>query len=1059
MFLRSDWVRNGKWAFLFGLLVVLSACGGGNGDSGSNVSNTVAPAKVKSTFNGSVGDGPVVASVITFTDVDGKDVHTAFSDSSANYEAAVELEKSAYPLIISAKAGTDLVTDLPPDFELVSLVLDSDQSRININPFTTLIVRTAQHMGGVSPNNIQKAKNIVLKEMGFGLDTDLVKDPFYANIDEQNISVMVKASEMLGEVVRRARDALLATGEQVDGDQIIDTIAADLVDQVLDGKGDTTADPRTAAVVSMTSGEVLVEALSNHLYVHGADATLKMDLAIQQSLSGGAGRMPATREVTVTAGLVQQLRVALDAAIAYSPSVELKTIRLALDGVSPGDTAASLEAVIPAAGSDAFRQLLSALASASMSEIDQVNQMRRDTVLSAASSNRAPTIQGTPASQVRQGASYRFAPVSVDMDNDPLTFSISNKPAWASFDVGTGVLSGTPGNANVGTFRSIVIAVSDGTATASLPAFDVQVINVNDAPTIGGSPSANATVGTPYRFAPSASDPDPGDSLSFSVANKPAWANFDPATGVLSGTPSTNQTGTFSGIGISVSDGVSRVALPVFSVTVKLAGGSISNRAPLISGQPGTSVLQGGTYRFQPQASDADGDKLVFSISGKPTWASFNPATGVLTGQPGNADVGTTRSVVLSVSDGKVSTALPAFDVRVVNVNDAPVISGSPAATIIQDAQYLFAPTASDIDGDTLTFTIINKPVWASFNVANGVLSGTPTSNDVGTSTGIVIRVSDGTASVALPSFDIKVTAVQAPTTVDLVMSASSTRSSPATLAGATVSGTVYVFTSVETGIARVDFFLDNPAATGQPRQTEFKAPFDFANIPGGFDSLSVADGAHSITATVTFNNGAVSVVQADFTVDNASSSKATPVANSDQATAVAGQPVVIDVLANDAGLANTPVVVQVTSLPANGSVSVAADNTITYTAAQGYSGQDGFLYRVTDANGDSAIASVTLSVSCTGCTVASSLSLAWPANLDAVDGYRIYSGPSISLVQTRISDLSAATPGFNMQTPSVSYDLVKDLGASPGDYMCFQIRAYNAAGESASSDASCVQL
>jgi len=70
---------------------------------------------------------------------------------------------------------------------------------------------------------------------------------------------------------------------------------------------------------------------------------------------------------------------------------------------------------------------------------------------------------------------------------------------------------------------------------------------------------------------------------------------------------------------------------------------------------------------------------------------------------------------------------------------------------------YSFTPSASDPAANTLTFSIQNKPVWASFNPANGALTGTPAAANAGTYTNIVISVSDGSASASLPAFTITV--------------------------------------------------------------------------------------------------------------------------------------------------------------------------------------------------------------------------------------------------------------------------------------------------------------
>ena len=89
--------------------------------------------------------------------------------------------------------------------------------------------------------------------------------------------------------------------------------------------------------------------------------------------------------------------------------------------------------------------------------------------------NTVPTISGTPATSVPVGTPYRFVPSARDADGNALTFSITGRPAWAAFDSATGTLYGTPNAADVATYANIVITVSDGKATARLPAFSVTV--------------------------------------------------------------------------------------------------------------------------------------------------------------------------------------------------------------------------------------------------------------------------------------------------------------------------------------------------------------------------------------------------------------------------------------------------------------------------------------------------------------------------------------------------------------------------------------------------------
>jgi hypothetical protein len=92
------------------------------------------------------------------------------------------------------------------------------------------------------------------------------------------------------------------------------------------------------------------------------------------------------------------------------------------------------------------------------------------------STNRAPTISGAPSASVQVGQPYSFKPSAADADGDPLTFAVANKPAWMLFNAQTGELSGTPTDANVGSYPGIAITVSDGRASASTSSFSLGVV-------------------------------------------------------------------------------------------------------------------------------------------------------------------------------------------------------------------------------------------------------------------------------------------------------------------------------------------------------------------------------------------------------------------------------------------------------------------------------------------------------------------------------------------------------------------------------------------------------
>lgn len=99
--------------------------------------------------------------------------------------------------------------------------------------------------------------------------------------------------------------------------------------------------------------------------------------------------------------------------------------------------------------------------------------------------NRPPTISGTPPTQVTVGQAYDFTPQASDPEGATLTFSISNKPAWATFSSSTGRLSGTPTAAGV--TQGVRISVTDGANSVSLAAFNLTVNAGTTPPPVTGS--------------------------------------------------------------------------------------------------------------------------------------------------------------------------------------------------------------------------------------------------------------------------------------------------------------------------------------------------------------------------------------------------------------------------------------------------------------------------------------------------------------------------------------------------------------------------------------------
>lgn len=103
------------------------------------------------------------------------------------------------------------------------------------------------------------------------------------------------------------------------------------------------------------------------------------------------------------------------------------------------------------------------------------------------------------------------------------------------------------------------------------------------------------------------------------------------------------------------------------------ASSTTSSVSPSIhlTGTPAASVEVGSTYTFQPTVSATTGTP-TFAITGMPSWATFDSATGKLSGTPSASDVGTTGSISITASDGGASASVGPFTIDVVASSSSP---------------------------------------------------------------------------------------------------------------------------------------------------------------------------------------------------------------------------------------------------------------------------------------------------------------------------------------------------------------------------------------------------
>jgi len=362
-------------ALTLSLLLSAVGCGGGESGGGGGPSSTTPPPGANDIIDmhvtGSVGDGPVVGARIRVFSNTGAVLMESESSSTADYDLTIKTQGKNYAVRIVADQGIDLVTGAAPDFQLVSAITRPNNRTIsNLNPFSTLIYGTARKSGGIDDTRIENARRAVVDRYGFGLDPAIIDDPTDTTIDKDNVHVIVKTSETLGEMIRRTRDAMITTGDNIDGDVVVDRLSADLTDGWIDGQGATGHDPRTAAVANVASAAVLVQAMANRLHVYGSDATGAMDVAI------GSVRPASTvtvADVRIPATALQQAARALAAAMVVSADPVVEQALNVVRNTKPGATAQTMAAALPAGIDAALEQATLDAAFAGTAEIDSIN--------------------------------------------------------------------------------------------------------------------------------------------------------------------------------------------------------------------------------------------------------------------------------------------------------------------------------------------------------------------------------------------------------------------------------------------------------------------------------------------------------------------------------------------------------------------------------------------------------------------------------------------------------------------------------------------------------------
>ncbi len=204
-------------------------------------------------------------------------------------------------------------------------------------------------------------------------------------------------------------------------------------------------------------------------------------------------------------------------------------------------------------------------------------------------------------------------------------------------------------------------------------------------PTISGTPDNTVTIGKTYGFTPVATDPT-GKGLTFTIHNKPAWANFGTATGQLWGTPTAVNQGTDGGIFISAKNSSGIASLPAFYIMVKSVNSppvleSIAVSPLTLRMRPGFTQQLSIVGTFSDASTQILPARYVSFQSSNINVAAVDPATGVLT-IAATTSAGATAIISATETAAGLMT-LPAASavVKVIAPNTGPTANSVAAAT------------------------------------------------------------------------------------------------------------------------------------------------------------------------------------------------------------------------------------------------------------------------------------------------------------------------------------------------------------------------------------------
>ncbi len=375
---------------------------------------------------------------------------------------------------------------------------------------------------------------------------------------------------------------------------------------------------------------------------------------------------------------------------------------------------------------------------------DGLDSVQQSFTLTINNTNQPPVLTAITDQTVVENNAITVSLSAIDADSDALTYSVVGLPNFASLNGAEITIA--PGYDDAGNYGLITVTVTDG-INSDISTFTINIINNNQIPQITSLPVITIAEGQEYQYPVIATDAD-GDSLTYSLSVSPANMNISLLPGVITWTPSFNDSGEELVV-VEVSDGQQSVQQS-FTLTIEN-----TNQVPVIVGEPVSEIGVGENYNYFIIAADPDGGDVSYSLAAAPAWLSIDNESGQFNGMPTGTDVGDDPVEVL-VLDSSGGSLLYSYMLSVIAGNNGvPIISGSPVTTAEVDHLYNYQINALDPEGGALTYQLNDGPGTMTVS-ALGEVSWVPGYQDQGLHD-IEIEIMDNVGAVTTHAFPLDV--------------------------------------------------------------------------------------------------------------------------------------------------------------------------------------------------------------------------------------------------------------------------------------------------------------